>query len=143
MWNTVAFLLLGGCLMSDVEHLILTSVSHPEDSAVVEYLVQDSAEEVIESEPTPEEFIVQGMRFIHISAGTFQMGSPESENGRQPHPNDSAEVAIEWEKAFQVTLTNDYFLSETEVTRELFHQFFEDDGKGASNCLLDDCPARF
>ena len=81
MWNTVAFLLLGGCLMSDVEHLILTSVSHSEDSAVAEYLVQDSAEEVIELEPTPEEFIVQGMRFIHISAGSFQMGSPESENG--------------------------------------------------------------
>ena len=95
MWNTFALLLLGGCLMSDVEHLILTSVSHSEDSAVVEYLVQDSAEEVIESEPTPEEFVIQGMRFIHISAGAFQMGSPESENGRQPHPNDSAEVAIE------------------------------------------------
>ena len=33
----------------------------------------------------------------------------QSENGRQPHPNDSAEIAIEWEKSFQVTLTNDYF----------------------------------
>jgi len=143
MWNVPVFILVGGCLMSDVEHLILKSVSHSKDSAVTEYIVQDSAEEVIELDPPPDEFIVQGMRFIHISAGSFQMGSPEGENGRQPHPNDSAEVPVEWEKVFQVTLTNDYFLSETEVTRELFHQFFEDDGKGASNCLLDDCPAQF
>ena len=117
MWNVSIFMLFGGgCLMSDVEHLILKSVSHPEDSAVVEYIVQDSAEEVIELDPPTEEFVIQGMRFIHISAGSFQMGSPAGENGRQPHPNDSAEVAIEWEKAFQVTLTNDYFLSEAQTT---------------------------
>ena len=82
--------------------------------------MQDSAEE-IESEPTPEGLFIQGMRFIHISAGAFQMGSPESENG-VIHPNDSAEVAIEWEEAFQVTLTNDYFYLK-QVTEKFFINF--------------------
>ncbi len=46
------------------------------------------------------------MRFVLINAGTFYMGSPESETGHQ------------WnEKRHKVTITKDFFMQETEVTQ--------------------------
>ena len=51
-------------------------------------------EDSIETEEliVPDEVVVEGMRFVHITAGSFRMGSPEHENGRQPHPNSSGSV---------------------------------------------------
>jgi formylglycine-generating enzyme required for sulfatase activity len=144
VWNLGCLIVLcSSCLVSDKEHLILKSVTHKEDSASIETVQSDSAEEVMESDPVPEEVVVQGIRFIHISAGTFQMGSPEGENGRQRHPDAEPVSNDGRERIYQATLTHDYFLSETEVTRGLFYQFFEDDGKGSANCMMDDCPAQF
>ena len=47
-----------------------------------------------------------GMKFILIPAGSFIMGSPESERGRQ-----------KYETQHKVTLTKSYYMSETEVTQ--------------------------
>ena len=44
--------------------------------------------------------------FVRIEAGTFTMGSPESELGRWSH-----------EIQHQVTLTNDFYLSDHELTQ--------------------------
>ncbi len=47
-----------------------------------------------------------GMKFVYIESGTFMMGSPESEKGRD---ND--------EKQHKVTLTKDFYMQTTEVTQ--------------------------
>ncbi|MCA9426273.1 MAG: SUMF1/EgtB/PvdO family nonheme iron enzyme [Candidatus Omnitrophica bacterium] len=48
------------------------------------------------------------MRLVRIPAGTFQMGAPDAERGRN----------TTWESPVHtVTLTNDYFMGETEVTQ--------------------------
>ncbi len=46
------------------------------------------------------------MRFVWIPAGTFFMGSPKSEPGREHH-----------EKRHKVTLTRGFYMQETEVTQ--------------------------
>jgi formylglycine-generating enzyme required for sulfatase activity len=45
-------------------------------------------------------------KFSYIPAGTFTMGSPESESGRSSH-----------EKQVEVTLTNSFWLAQTEITQ--------------------------
>ncbi len=47
-----------------------------------------------------------GMRFVRIPAGTFMMGSPTDELGRDDD-----------EALHQVTITNDYYMQTTEVTQ--------------------------
>ncbi len=53
-----------------------------------------------------------GLRFRYVPAGTFRMGSPESEKGRDG-----------WEKLHAVTLTRGFWIGETEVTQEQFERF--------------------
>jgi len=52
-----------------------------------------------------------GMEFVYIKPGTFMMGSPASEPGRD---ND--------EKQHRVTLTNGFYMQTTEVTQEQWYQ---------------------
>ncbi|MFM7562599.1 MAG: formylglycine-generating enzyme family protein, partial [Planctomycetota bacterium] len=52
-----------------------------------------------------------GMKLVLIPKGTFMMGSPESEEGR-----DADEVQHE------VTLSNDFFLGVTEVTQAQYQK---------------------
>ena len=47
-----------------------------------------------------------GMKLVLIPKGTFQMGSPESERGRE-----------EWEPQHEVTISKNYYLGVTEVTQ--------------------------
>lgn len=82
------------------------------------------------------------MAFVSISATTFQMGSPAGENGRQPHPESDQSVESD-EMQFTVTLTQDYYLSTTEITRELFFSYMPEDQEGFANCLDADCPIQF
>ena len=51
-------------------------------------------------------------KFVHIEAGTFQMGSPETELGRDE----------ECEKLHTVTLTNDFSIMATEVTQGFYEE---------------------
>lgn len=52
-----------------------------------------------------------GMRFVYIPAGSFLMGSPESEKGRQ------------WfEKQHRVTISKGFYMGETEVTQGQWEQ---------------------
>jgi len=55
-----------------------------------------------------------GMKFVRVKAGTFTMGSPKDEKGRE-----------DGEDAREVTLTKDYYLGTYEVTRGQFRQFVE------------------
>jgi formylglycine-generating enzyme required for sulfatase activity len=47
-----------------------------------------------------------GMKLVLIQKGTFIMGSPESDEGRE-----------QWETQYQVTISKDYYLGVTEVTQ--------------------------
>ena len=87
-------------------------------------------------------YSVGGLEFVPIPIETFTMGSPEDQNGRQPHPESDQNVESD-EPQFQVTLTNPYHLSTTEVTREMFFTYVEDDEMGSANCLEDQCPIQF
>ena len=49
--------------------------------------------------------------FVNISAGTFTMGSPSTEVGRSSN-----------EDQHEVTLTNDFLVSTTEVTQGMYSQ---------------------
>jgi formylglycine-generating enzyme required for sulfatase activity len=53
-----------------------------------------------------------GMRFVLIPAGTFTMGSPETEEGRQDD-----------ETPHEVTLTRPYYVGTTEVTNAQYRRF--------------------
>lgn len=80
--------------------------------------------------------------FTRIEAGTFMMGSPEDEPGRNTGP------VIEYhEPQHRVTLTRDFWLKTTEVTRAEWHGLL---GKLAhhtgralrTDCVDPACPAR-
>ena len=81
-------------------------------------------------------YTVNGLEFVPIPIEAFTMGSPEDQNGRQPHPESDQSVESD-EPQFQVTLTTPYHLSTTEVTREMFFTYVEDDEMGSANCLED------
>jgi formylglycine-generating enzyme required for sulfatase activity len=89
-----------------------------------------------------DNYVIESLEFVPIPIGTFNMGSPEDQNGRQPHPDSDQSVESN-ETQFQVTLTHPYHMSTTEVTRGLFFQYIEDDGFGSANCLEDNCPIQF
>jgi len=64
------------------------------------------------NEPKTETFTVDGVSFtmVEVKAGTFTMGANEGDT-----------LAYDWEKpSHKVTLTNDYFIGETEVTQGLW-----------------------
>ena len=69
-----------------------------------------------------------GMAFIPISPGTFMMGSPSNESGRD---ND--------EKQHRVTLTKGYYMQTTEVTQRQWKAVMGSNPSGFKNCG-DDCP---
>jgi len=69
-----------------------------------------------------------GMEFVYIPPGTFMMGSPSSESGRD---ND--------EKQHRVTLTQGYYMQTTEVTQGHWRAVMGNDPSYFKNCG-DDCP---
>lgn len=69
-----------------------------------------------------------GMRLIYIAPGSFQMGSPASEKGRNPD-----------EQRHTVTLTRGFYLSETEVTQAQWQQLMGANPSGNQDCGPD-CP---
>ncbi|HCY86261.1 MAG TPA: hypothetical protein DHV36_14095, partial [Desulfobacteraceae bacterium] len=77
----------------------------------------------------PNEYVNSfGMKFIRVPAGTFMMGSPETEIGR-----DSNEILHE------VTLTQDYYLQTTEVTQQQWLDVMGTQPSYFKNCGPD-CP---
>ena len=68
--------------------LTLSCSPPPEGGFAIGTMAQP--ESLVESEG----FVVSGLRFLPVSATTFQMGSPESENGRQPHPESDPFVTL-------------------------------------------------
>jgi hypothetical protein len=63
---------------------------------------------------------IQNLQFILVETSSFVMGSPETENGRQHHPGSDSDAEV-FEHQYQASFTQNFLLSETEVTRELFH----------------------
>ena len=64
-----------------------------------------------------------GMRFRYIPPGTFQMGSPETEEGRDDD-----------ETQHEVTLTHGFWMGETEVTQKQWRQLMETDPSHFLQC---------
>ena len=79
--------------------------------------------------------------FTHIAAGTFMMGSPPEERYR-----DESVVIENHETQHRVTLTRDFWLKTTEVTRaewaSLAGQLPEYVGGLSTKCVDPQCPAR-
>ncbi len=73
----------------------------------------------LEKQPKPPDKITNslGMKFVYIRSGTFTMGSPENEKGRD---ND--------EKQHKVTLTKGFYMQTTEVTVKQWKQFIKETG---------------
>jgi hypothetical protein len=69
-----------------------------------------------------------GMTFVEINPGTFWMGSPEDESGRDPD-----------ETHHQVTLTKGYYLQTTEVTQGQWTAVMGSNPSSFPGCG-DDCP---
>jgi len=69
-----------------------------------------------------------GMRLVYIAPGSFEMGSPPTEKGRNPD-----------EERHTVTLTRGFFLGETEVTRAQWQQLMDSSPAGNDGCGPD-CP---
>jgi formylglycine-generating enzyme required for sulfatase activity len=64
-----------------------------------------------------------GMEFIYISPGTFIMGSPPDEYGRDG-----------FERQHQVTLTEGFYMQKTEVTQKQWKTIMEDNPSHFLNC---------
>ena len=69
-----------------------------------------------------------GMRFRYIPPGTFQMGSPETEEGRDGDETQHA-----------VTLTRGFWMGETEVTQKQWRELMGTNPSSFSDCG-DSCP---
>ncbi len=85
----------------------------------VEQPVATSATLTIPKPAVPEPKITNsiGMQYVYIKPGTFMMGSPPSEQGRNSD-----------ETQHQVTLTRGYYMGETEVTVGQWRAFARDSG---------------
>ena len=70
-----------------------------------------------------------GMEFVYVSPGSFMMGSPSGESGRD---ND--------EKQHRVTLTRGYYMQTTEVTQGQWRKVMGSNPSKFTNCG-DNCPA--
>lgn len=68
-----------------------------------------------------------GTTFVRIPAGTFRMGTPDSEAGREPQ-----------ERLHQVTLTKDFYLATQEVTQAQWMRLMRVDPSHFTNCPT--CP---
>ena len=60
--------------------------------------------------PLSKDFESQKIKFVLIEHGSFQMGSPDTEAGRSPEEGPATDV----------TITNDFYMSVTEVTVDQF-----------------------
>ena len=67
--------------------------------------------------------------FVLIEAGTFTMGSPESELGR-----------FDDETQHEVTLTNDFYMSDHEVTQAEWQALIGNNPSQLNNGTCDTCP---
>ena len=67
--------------------------------------------------------------FVLIETGTFTMGSPESELGRGSN-----------ETQHQVTLTNDFYMSDHEVTQAEWQALIGNNPSGKNNGTCETCP---
>jgi formylglycine-generating enzyme required for sulfatase activity len=81
-----------------------------------------------EVEPAPVFSNTIGMTFVYIEPGTFTMGSPSSELGR-----DSDEIR------HQVTLTKEYYMQNTEISQGQWKSVMGSNPSHFSNCG-DNCP---
>jgi len=72
-----------------------------------------------------------GMDFVYIEPGTFMMGSPEDELGREPYERD--------ETQHQVTLNQGYYMQTTPVTQGQWKAVMDDNPSYFTNCGSD-CP---
>ena len=85
---------------------------------------EQSEDSVDPPEPEPGELkTVGGMRFRYVPAGTFWMGSPEDEEGR-----------YERETRHQVTLTQGFWMGETEVTQAQWQDVMGSNPSYFKNC---------
>ncbi|KPA12861.1 secreted protein containing Sulphatase-modifying factor domain protein [Candidatus Magnetomorum sp. HK-1] len=73
-----------------------------------------------------------GMTFVYIPPGTFMMGSPENELGR--------DIRGFGEDLHEVTLTKGYFMQTTEITQGQWKAVMGNNPSLFNNCG-DDCPA--
>ena len=69
-----------------------------------------------------------GMEFVYITPGTFMMGSPVTEKGRNKN-----------ERRHQVTLSNGFFMQTTPVTQGQWKKIMNDNPSYFKKCG-DDCP---
>ncbi|MGM0418920.1 MAG: formylglycine-generating enzyme family protein, partial [Thermodesulfobacteriota bacterium] len=84
------------------------------------------------SEASPERFTnYLGMEFVYIKPGTFMMGSPISEPGRDSD-----------EKQHKVTLTKGYYMQTTEVTQGQWKKVMGNNPSRFDECG-DDCPVEY
>jgi formylglycine-generating enzyme required for sulfatase activity len=70
--------------------------------------------------------------WVTVNAGTFQMGSPDTELGR---PTTDINETLH-----SVTLTHDFVMLSTEVTRGEFKAQMTADPSGSTACIADNCP---
>jgi formylglycine-generating enzyme required for sulfatase activity len=80
--------------------------------------------------PQPERAFVNnlGMKFVYINPGSFMMGSPLKESGRDDD-----------ERQHRVTLTEGFYLQTTEVTQGQWQRVMGNDPSKFENCGSD-CP---
>ncbi|PID78357.1 MAG: hypothetical protein CSB21_00765 [Deltaproteobacteria bacterium] len=86
----------------------------------------------LEPGPYGDEYEISdlGMKFVYIKPGTFMMGSPSSESGRDGD-----------EKQHKVTLTKGFYMQTTEVTIGQFRQYLKATGNESGVDWSDgDCP---
>ncbi|MCP4661642.1 MAG: SUMF1/EgtB/PvdO family nonheme iron enzyme, partial [bacterium] len=103
-----------------------------EQPAAQESVVSPPRNEVVEKPPkaTPSSWQDPkiGMRFRYIPSGSFTMGSPENEPGRDDD-----------ETQHEVTLTRAFWMAETEVTQAQWRTVMRTDPSRFARCG-DECP---
>jgi formylglycine-generating enzyme required for sulfatase activity len=102
-----------------------------EDNNVTIYAGQQTESKEIEMVPPPtDSFSIHelNMTFVRISAGTFRMGSPEAEVGREDD-----------ESQHEVTLTQDFYMQTTEVTQGQWLAVMGENPSYFQNCG-ENCP---
>ena len=82
-----------------------------------------------------------GMKFVYIEPGSFMMGSPTSERGRDDDEHQSQLLSSTkgGERQHRVTLTQGYYLQTTEVTQGQWQQVMGSNPSHFKNCG-NDCP---
>ena len=80
-------------------------------SADMKWLVTTKSEEAVRQKDPPKQFTNSiGMVFVWIPSGTFLMGSPKEEHGREPRASD--------ETQHKVTLSKGFYMGVYAVTQE-------------------------